>query len=72
MCDQLVDVLLIGGGKVIRSQYHQPSGSKWSWIYLPAFGQYTVNFYLVGISVSEKQLKAQNIIYSPGGETGCP
>ena len=34
VCDQLMDILLIGGGKVIETEHHQPSASNWSGVYL--------------------------------------
>ena len=34
VCDQLVDILLLVGGEVIRNQHHQPSGSNRSGVYV--------------------------------------
>ena len=33
-CDQLVDILLMGGGEVNRCQYHEPSGYSWSGVHM--------------------------------------
>lgn len=63
MCDQFVDILLLGG-EVIRSQYHQP-GSSQSWRGLPACGQHTVTSSTWWRFQYNTKDLAQNIIYSP-------
>ena len=66
VCEQLINILLMVSGEIIRNQHYQPSGSNWSGVYLLVASMWLTSWtwwkflYLQNSSKDRDQ-----VIYSP-------